>query len=214
MLLAHHPELVATLRQPTVEEPWRVLVSGCLAGWGCGVDGSDYGMGTSLRDLLNLPTFRALPFCPEQHAIGTPRSMPDIHGGDGVDVVAGRAKVFDEHGVDLTAKMLEGARAMLAFASENGAELAILTDMSAACGSQVISDGCRLVPVRRYQKGVGVATAVLLEAGISVVSQRDFRTLALLRARLEPGFEPPRDARDHHEHPWTLENLPNTRPRA
>jgi uncharacterized protein YbbK (DUF523 family) len=140
--------------------------------------------------------------------------MPDIHGGDGVDVMHGRARVFDEHGVDLTAKMLAGARAMLAFAQKEGAELAILTDMSAACGSQVISDGCRLVDERRYQKGVGVATALLLDAGIPVVSQRDFRTLALLRARLDPDYQPPADARDHHEHAWTLENLPARHPRA
>lgn len=31
---------------------------------------------------------------------------------------------------------------MLAYAKEARAELAILTDMGAACGSQVISDGC------------------------------------------------------------------------
>ena len=214
MLLAHHRALLDDLREPTAEDPWRVLISGCLAGWHCGVDGSDYGLGVKLGELLALPTLRALPFCPEQHALGTPRAMPDIHGGDGVDVIAGRAKVFDEHDQDLTAKMIEGARAMLAYAQEVGAELAILTDMSAACGSQVISDGCRLVEARRYQKGVGIATALLLDAGISVVSQRDFRTLALLRARLEPGYEPPPDARDHHEHPWTLEHLPEPHPRA
>jgi uncharacterized protein YbbK (DUF523 family) len=216
MLLAHHPALIRELREPTPEEPWRVLVSGCLAGWACGVDASDYGLGAALAELVALPTFRALPFCPEQHALGTPRSMPDIHGGDGVDVVLGRAKVMDEHGADLTSKMLEGARAMLAFARAARAELAILTDMSAACGSQVISDGCRLVPVRRFQKGIGVATALLFEAGLSVVSQRDLRTLALLRARLDPGHHArdAHDARDHHEHPWTLEHLPGPHPRA
>jgi uncharacterized protein YbbK (DUF523 family) len=214
MLVAHHRRLVNELREPSPAHPWRVLVSGCLAGWACGVDGSDYGLAAGLRDLFALPTLRALPFCPEQHALGTPRTMPDIHAGDGADVVAGRARVLDEHGADLTSKMLEGARAMLAFAQREGAELAILTDMSAACGSQVISLGCRLVPVRRYQKGVGVTTALLLERGIPVVSQRDFHTLALLRARLDPGYEPPPGARDHHEHPWTLEHLPAPHPRA
>ncbi len=73
---------------------------------------------------------------------------------------------------DLTATMIEGAQAMLAFAQQAGAELAILTDMSAACGSQVISDGCRLLAERRWQKGVGVATAMLLDASIPVVPQR------------------------------------------
>lgn len=214
MLLPHHRSVIATLREPTSAEPWRVLLSGCLRGWKCGVDGSDYGLGVSLGDLFALPTLRALPFCPEQHALGTPRTMPDIHGGDGADVVAGRARVFDERGEDLTEKMILGAEAMLAFARAERAELAILTDMSAACGSQVISDGCRLVEVRRYQKGVGVATALLLEAGIPVVSQRDFRTLALLRSRLDPAYVPPNDARDHHEHSWTVEHLPNSHPRA
>ncbi len=214
MLLPHHPEALDALREPSADAPWRVLVSGCLAAWPCGVNASDYGLGTSLGDLLTLRTLRALPFCPEQHALGTPRTMPDIHGGDGFDVIAGRARILDEHGADLTEKMIEGARAMLAFAEREHAELAILTDMSAACGSQVISDGCRLVQVRRFQKGVGVATALLLEAGIPVVSHRDFRTLARLHRRLDPSYEPSADARDHHEHPWTLEHLPGAHPRA
>jgi uncharacterized protein YbbK (DUF523 family) len=214
MLLPHHRGAVDSLRTPTPEDPWRVLVSGCLAGWACGVDGTDYGLAVTIADLVALPTVRALPFCPEKHALGEPRTKPDIHGGDGVDVVLGRARVLDEHGTDLTEKMLEGGRAMAAFAKEQRAELAILTDMSAACGSQVISDACRLVPVRRFQKGVGVATALLLEAGVPVVSQRDFATLALLRARCEPGWNGPDGLRDHHEHEWTVANLPAPHPRA
>lgn len=214
MLLAHHPDVLAALRAPTADDPWRVLVSGCLAAWPCGVEGHDYGLGEVLRDLLALPTVRALPFCPEQHALGTPRTMPDLHGGDGVDALAGRARVLDERGADLTDAMIAGARAMVAFAREARAEIAILTDASAACGSQVISDGCRLVPVRRHRKGVGVATAAILEAGIPVVSQRDHRTIAAIRARLDPGFRPPGGLLDHHDHPWTVANLPGPHPRA
>lgn len=96
--MAHHRALLESLREPTAEDPLRVLVSGCLAGWHCGVDASDNGVGATLGELLALPTFRALPFCPEQHALGTPRSTPDVHGGDGVDVLAGRAKILDERG--------------------------------------------------------------------------------------------------------------------
>ncbi|MFO0626396.1 MAG: DUF523 domain-containing protein [Polyangiales bacterium] len=214
MLLAHHPEALAALRTPTPEDPWRVLVSGCLAAWPCGVDGTDYGMGGALRELLALPTLRALPFCPEAHSLGTPRTMPDLHGGDGVDVIAGRARVRDEHGADLTAEMIAGAQAMADFARSARVELAVLTDMSAACGTQVISDGCRLVPLRRYQKGVGVAAAMLLAAGIPVVSQRDFATVARLRARLDPAWTAPSGLVDHHEHPWTVANLPGPHPRA
>lgn len=215
MLLAHHPGRIDALRTPTREDPWRVLVSGCLAAWPCGVDGTDYGLGSVLRELLALPTVRAVPFCPEQHGLGTPRTMPDLHGGDGVDVLAGRARVRDEHGADLTDAMIAGARAMVAHALAARVELAILTDMSGACGSQVISDGCRFDVPRRFQKGVGVATAALLEAGVDVVSQRDFRTLGRLRARLEPSWVVPDSAAlDHHEHPWTVEHLPVPHPRA
>ncbi len=213
-LLAYDPDAIGHLRAPSVEDPWRVLVSGCLAAWPCGVAGTDYGLGTALGGLLSLPTLRPLPFCPEDHALGTPRTMPDIHGGDGFDVIAGRARVLDEHGADLTKAMLMGARAMVEYAVSEGAELAILTDMSAACGSQVISLGCRLVLPRHHQKGVGVATAAVLAAGIPVVSQRDFRTLARLRQRLDPDHRPAEDALDHHEQPWTVEHLPGPHPQA
>jgi uncharacterized protein YbbK (DUF523 family) len=213
MLLAYHHDVRAALRVPTHERPWRILVSGCLANWPCGIDGTDYGMGEALGSLLALPTVHPIPFCPEQHAMGTPRTMPDLHGGDGFDVLAGRARVVDEHGTDLTEKMLEGAKAMVETALRERADLAILTDMSAACGSQVISLGCRLVTERKFQKGVGVAAAMLLQSGIPVVSQRDHHTLGLLRAILEPGYVPEGSALDHHEHPWTVETLPDPHPR-
>ncbi len=214
MLLPHHPGALRTLRRPTPDAPWRVLVSGCLAGVRCGVDGTDNGLGDVLRTFLALPTVHALPFCPEDHALGTPRTTPDLHGGDGVDVVAGRARVLDEHGADLTEALLRGARAMLAFALSERAELALLTDMSAACGSQVISDGARSAAERRYRRGVGVATALLLDAGVPVASQRDARTLAALRALADPSSAPPGDASDHHEHPWVRTHLPGPHPRA
>ena len=203
MRLAHTQDY-SVLRTPTPEAPWRVLVSGCLAGLRCGVDGTDYGMGGWGAELFALPTVRALPFCPEDRGLGTPRTMPDIHGGDGRDVLRGDARVLDEHGTDLTEGMIVGARAMRDFALANEVDLAILTDMSAACGTQVISDGCRFDAERRYQLGVGVAAAALLEAGILVVAQRDHRTLSRLRAMCDPHAAPPDPAAlDHHQHPWT-----------
>jgi uncharacterized protein YbbK (DUF523 family) len=208
MRLVEHPKLIAALPEPTAAEPWRVLVSGCMAGWPCGVDGTDYGLPSALAGFSGLPNVQWVPFCPEEFGIGTPRTMPDIHGGDGFAVLDGTARVLDEHGVDLTAGMLRGAEAMLAKAKESRVHLAILTDMSAACGSQVISLGCRFDAPRRFQRGVGVAAAMLLRAGVLVVSQRDFATLGRLRARLDPTFVLDPEARDHHEHPWVLVNLP------
>jgi len=190
------------LRTPTVDEPWRVLVSGCLAGLPCGVDGTDYGMGTVRRAFLALPAVRALAFCPEDHGLGTPRGMPDLHGGDGLAVLAGRTRVLDEHGTDLTSGMVRGAEAMVQAARAHRAELALLTDLSGACGTQVISDGCRFDTPRRYQRGMGVAAAALVQAGIPVISQRDNRSLGRLRRQADPDFvEDPAD-QDHHERAW------------
>jgi uncharacterized protein YbbK (DUF523 family) len=192
----------SALRAPTPEDPWRVLVSGCLAGLPCGVDGTDYGMGGHPFPLFAMPTVRTRPFCPEDAGIGTPRTMPDIHGGDGRDVWAGRARVRDERGADLTAGMQRGARAMADFAATHRVDLAVLTDMSAACGTQVISLGCRYDEPRQFQRGVGVAAAALIAAGVPVVSQRDDRSIARLCAMAEPGRPIDPAARDHHERDW------------
>ena len=48
----------------------------------------------------------------------------------------------------------------------------------------------------------------------STASPRDHRTLAAMRARLEPGYVAPEGLRDHHAHAWTLANLPAPHPRA
>ncbi len=190
MRLPHHPELIDALRRPSVGDPWRVLLSGCLAGAACGVDGTDYGLGAKLPAWTRCPLVTVFPFCPEDHRLGTPRSMPDLHGGD------------------LTADMLEGARAMLALARAERVDFALLTDRSGACGSQVISIGCRFEEPVQHRRGVGVAAALLLREGFHVVSQRDFASLERLRAIVEPDHVPDPEARDHHQHLWVLENLP------
>lgn len=205
LLLAHSPEVWETLRQPSAEEPLRLLISGCILGQKCGVDATDYGMGGALTPLVSLPTVAAHGFCPEDAGIGTPRTMPDIHGGDGFDVVRGTAKVLDQYGADLTDGMIRGAEKMVTYALANRIELAVLTDASAACGSQVISDGCRFTEPRKYTAGVGVAAAMLLDAGIPVLSQRDYASLErLLIVCQAPQFvsigKP-----DHHLTSWYTE---------
>jgi uncharacterized protein YbbK (DUF523 family) len=209
--LVDHPEWIDAFPEPTPDAPWRVLVSGCMLGWGCGVDATDYGMGNALGRLRELPNVSLVGFCPEDVGLGTPRTMPDLHGGDGFDVLAGgpeaTARVLDEHGADLTAGMIAGARAMVETALAARVHFAVLTDTSAACGTQVISDGCRFDTPRRYRFGTGVAAAALQRAGVPVMSQRDHRTLGRLLARLDPSFTPDPEARDHHESEWVLENL-------
>jgi uncharacterized protein YbbK (DUF523 family) len=162
--------------------------------------------------LLQLPTVHPVLFCPEHFAFGTPRETPDIEGGDGFDVLDGRARVVSSSGQDWTAPMLEAAHTMLMLARRERVRLALLMDISAACGSQVIYRGNRTAGV--YQAGQGVCAALLIRDRIPVVSQRDHRTLGRIIAKLDPTFVPDPAARDHHESDWYLANFPKRSERA
>lgn len=187
----------------TAEQPLNLLASACLLGVPCGVDGTSYGAPYPHTErLVRLPRVRVVPFCPEDFAFGTPRETPDIHGGNGFDVLDGTARVLSSTGEDWTEQMLDAARTMLRVAQENEVRLALLMDMSAACGSQVIYNGAR--SDGRYQAGQGVCAALLIRHGIKVVSQRDHRTLETLLSKFDPAHRTDPTARDHHETPWYI----------
>jgi uncharacterized protein YbbK (DUF523 family) len=200
---SHLPTPTQIERWPTFtpDEPLRVLVSGCLAGSPCGADGTSYGEHPLAKRLLDLPSVRAVAFCPEEEAFGTPRATPDIHGGDGFDVLDGRARVISDAGVDWTRAMLRSAIKMKEMAEQHGVHLALLMDISAACGSTVIYDGARRLQM--YRRGPGVAAAALIRTGIPVVSQRDERTLGLLFTKVGVATDLPfTDRADHYARPW------------
>ncbi len=190
----------------TEERPCQFLVSACLRGIPCGVDGTSYGAPfTHTERLFQLPNVRVVTFCPEDLAFGTPRATPDIHGGDGFDVLDGRARVISDSGEDWTEPMLGAARAMLTMARENQVRVALLTDISAACGSQVIYDGPR--SNGRHRAGQGVCAALLIRHGITVLSQRDHKTLDLILHKLNVNYQPDPKSCDHHETRWYLDTF-------
>lgn len=156
-----------------------------------------------MAELIAVPNVHAVRFCPEDFSFGTPREVCNIHGGDGHDVLAGRARVLTHSGEDWTEGMVAAAQEMLRLAREHDVHLAILLDISAACGSQVIYDGHR--DERRYRKGPGVCAALLMENRIKVIAQRDHRSLGLLRRKLDPGYQLDETAVDHHETAWYRE---------
>jgi uncharacterized protein YbbK (DUF523 family) len=163
----------------------KLLASACLLGVPCGVDGTSYGAPYPHTErLVRLPNVDFVTFCPEDFAFGTPRETPDIHGGNGFDVLDGRARVLSHTGEDWTEQMLGAAKAMLTLARQNDVRLALLMDISAACGSQVIYKGRR--SEGRYQAGQGVCAALLIRHGIKVLSQRDHRTFEALLSKLDP----------------------------
>jgi uncharacterized protein YbbK (DUF523 family) len=199
---AHLPRqaLIESWPAFTPQNPLKVLMSGCLAGQNVLVDGGNAGDHPTGRRFLRLPNVQVVAFCPENYAFGAPREMPDIHGGDGHDVLDGRARVLSETGKDWTDGMIAAAHRMLQIARENEVRLAVLMDISAACGSQVIYRGARATAA--HQIGQGVCAALLVRNGVAVVSQRDFRTLNAIFRKLDgkSGFRP--ELSDHHQIGW------------
>jgi len=128
------------LKTPTKENPLRILFSACLLGTLCGADGSSYGHYPHIIQISKNPRIHITSFCPENFVLGTPREIPDIQDGNGAEVLEGKAKVITESGKDVTGEMIKAAEKMLQVAIDAKIELAIMMDVSAACGSQVIHD--------------------------------------------------------------------------
>ena len=198
-------DYLQNLRQPTAEDPLRVLTSACLTGILCGYDGTANGEYPSVLTLVNRPNIKLTKFCPEEFAFGTPREMCDIHGGTGIDVLEGRAKLLTESGRDWTEGIIKASEKMLEIARQEQVELCIMMDISAACGSQVIYDGNRFDENPVYQIGMGVCGAQLKRNGFQVISQRDFASLEILYNKLDPSHQINTEATDHHEIEWYKE---------
>jgi uncharacterized protein YbbK (DUF523 family) len=197
-------EYLRQLRIPTIENPLRILVSACLVGVKCGFDGNDYGEYPSVLKLLDYENVKLIQFCPEDFSFGTPREMCDIHGGDGLDVLNGKAKVLTSSGRDWTAGMIKASEKMLKIAEDNAIELAIMMDVSAACGNHVIYDGNRYAKNKKYQIGMGVCGAQLAKAGFKIISWREYESLEILYSRIDPKHEINKAAKDFDQNEWYI----------
>lgn len=137
-----------------------VIVSACLTGKKCRYDGGD-SMSTEATGMLLGK--EAVPLCPEElGGLPTPRPRAEIQGGDGEDVLDGKARVIDELKTDLTDAFIRGAKEAVRRAKESGATSAILKERSPSCGVERIYSGGELT------KGMGVTTAALVRAGVTV----------------------------------------------
>ena len=154
---------------PTQEvRPQPVLVSACLAGRACRFDGSSNEASEVTRLVAE---GRAILVCPEEDGgLGTPRPPAEIVGGDGHDVLEGRARVVTRDGQDVTEAYLEGARKALDAARAAGATKAILKARSPSCGKGAIYDGSF---TRSLGVGDGVTAALLSQAGLVVQTDQE-----------------------------------------
>jgi len=154
----------------------KILVSACLMGHAVRYDGR-------ARPLVHpaLERWREegwlVTICPEMSAgMPVPRPPAEIEGdGSGESVLAGRARVIEITGRNVTQAFRAAADNALRLAVETGCAYALLIDGSPSCSSGFVYDGTfsgsRL-------SGHGVTAALLRQAGIEVFSDREIEALA------------------------------------
>jgi uncharacterized protein YbbK (DUF523 family) len=142
------------------------IVSACFAGIHCRYDGRHNAV-DEIQKLIK--EGKAIPVCPEQlGGLSTPRNPAEIVGGDGEDVLDGKARVIDNQGRDVTDAFIRGAYETYRIAKTIGADEAILKEKSPSCGSCWIYDGSFQ---GKKKPGVGVTTALLKRKRIKVISE-------------------------------------------
>lgn len=140
------------------------IASACLIGRKCRYDGESR-EDPEIKRLFDEGKIKAV--CPECLAgIKAPRCPSEITGGDGKDVLRGKAKVTGQDGSDRTKEFIKGAKKALAAAQECGARRAYMKSKSPSCGCAMIYDGTFTGKLRQ---GIGVTAALLKENGIEVV---------------------------------------------
>lgn len=143
-----------------------ILVSACLAGRACRYDGQARPNAEIEKRIENGEAFHLA--CPECLAgLKIPREPAEIVGGDGYDVLDGKAKVMGKDGEDRTQAFLKGAQRFLKIAKEIGAKEVYLKKKSPSCGLGCIYDGSF---TGTLIEGDGVTAALLQREGIQVKS--------------------------------------------
>ncbi|MCL6472805.1 MAG: DUF523 domain-containing protein [Firmicutes bacterium] len=146
----------------------KYVVSSCLIGLNTRYDGGN----KLCKPVLQLvKEGLAMPLCPEQAGgLTTPRPPAELVGGDGKEVLAGKARVITKQGKDVTHEFIAGALSMLSLARIIGAEKAILKSLSPSCGCGAIYDGTFSGNI---VEGDGVTAALLKEAGLEVITEEE-----------------------------------------
>jgi uncharacterized protein YbbK (DUF523 family) len=136
------------------------IVSACLGGEFCRWDGA----AKANPEIVQLvKQGKAIPLCPEVlGGLGVPRLGAEIKGGDGKDVLSGKAKVINDENGEVTEPFLLGAEKFLEQAKKLGICKALMKENSPSCGVKNIHRQQKLVP------GCGVTTALLLKNGFEV----------------------------------------------
>lgn len=144
-----------------------IIVSACLLGFKCRYDG-----GNQTEEALFAPSLENLlvPLCPEQlGGLPTPRAPSEIQGGDGMDVIEGKARVVSASGRDVTDCFLRGAQEVIRFMKLMGISTAIMKEQSPSCGVFHIKSGGAIL------RGTGVTSSLLAKNGMRIISSDRIR---------------------------------------
>ena len=107
------------------------LVSSCLTGLCTRYDGQAKPDSDCISRLQNAIW---IPVCPEQlGGLPTPREAAEIYGGNGQQVLEGKARVLTESGIDLTAQFIKGAEEVLKIARSQKITAVFLKSKSPSC---------------------------------------------------------------------------------
>ncbi|MCP4075215.1 MAG: DUF523 domain-containing protein, partial [Gammaproteobacteria bacterium] len=115
----------------------KILISSCLLGEAVRYDGKHQCQHHKvLKEWIN--QHRVISFCPEvAGGLPVPRVAAEILGGDGTDVLSGRAKVMDKTGKNVTEVFIKGAHSALSACNQHHIKLAILARRSPSCGDRL-----------------------------------------------------------------------------
>ncbi|MCM3584893.1 DUF523 domain-containing protein [Mesobacillus maritimus] len=146
-----------------------IVVSSCLAGLEVRYNGT-HCLNQKIMRLIEAK--EAIAVCPELlGGFSTPREPAEIIGGNGEDVLDGKAKVIEKSGRDVTELYIKGAYLTLKKAIEVNATVVVLKEYSPSCGSSMIYNG---EFIGEKKAGNGVTAALLKRNGIQVMSEKQF----------------------------------------
>jgi len=144
-----------------------ILVSACLLGLPTRYDGKTKRT-QAVIDYLQRENLLPIPVCPEQLAgMTTPRDKTFFVSGDGYDVLEDNGQVISVEGLPMNEVFCRGAKLVLQIARLSDCHQVLFKERSPSCGVHEIYRGDERV------LGVGVTTALLINAGLDVISEED-----------------------------------------
>jgi len=156
--------------------PTTILASACVLGIHSAYNGKRAKRLLDKKWQAN-PQYRFIPFCPEQMAgFSTPRTPVEIIGGDGADVLSGKAKIITQNGENVTSKFLDALDDILIAVQWVQPDMIVLQQRSPSCSCAGIYDGTF---THTLITGDGVIAAFLRQKGYQLIDIMKFNSQKL-----------------------------------